>query len=71
MQFVGDGHALLENTSLPTLACSLDLADGSITEATLRGRDANSGEEYVLRALARWETATWWSAGITPGFELV
>lgn len=52
VQFVRDGHALLENTSLPMLACSLDLADGSITEATLRGRDANGGEEYVLRALA-------------------
>lgn len=52
VQFVGDGHALLENTSLPMLACSLDLADGSITEATLRGRYTNSGEEYVLRALA-------------------
>lgn len=52
VQFVRDGHALLENTSLPMPACSLDLADGSITEATLRGRDTNSGEEYVLRALA-------------------
>ena len=52
VQFARDGHALLENTSLPMLACSLDLADGSITEATLRGRDANGGEEYVLRALA-------------------
>ena len=52
VQFVRDGHALLENTSLPMLACSLDLADGSITEATLRGRDANGGEEYMLRALA-------------------
>lgn len=52
VQFVRDGHALLENTSLPMLACSLDLADGSITEATLRGRDANGGEECVLRALA-------------------
>lgn len=52
VQFIRDGHALLENTSLPTLACSLDLADGSITEATLRGRDANGGEEYVLHALA-------------------
>ncbi len=52
VQFVRDGHALLENTSLLMLACSLDLADGSITEATLRGRDANGGEEYVLHALA-------------------
>ena len=52
VQFVWDGYALLENTSLPMLACSLDLADGSITEATLRGRYTNSGEEYVLHALA-------------------
>lgn len=52
VQFVGDGHALLENTSLPMLACSLDLTDGSITEATLRGMNESSGEEYVLHALA-------------------
>lgn len=52
VQFVGDGHALLENTSLPMLACSLDLANGSITEATLRGMNESSGEEYVLHALA-------------------
>lgn len=52
VQFVGDGHALLENTSLPMLACSLDLTDGRITEATLRGMNESSGEEYVLHALA-------------------
>ena len=52
VQFIGDGHALLENTSLPMLACSLDLANGSITEATLRGMNESSGEEYVLHALA-------------------